>query len=105
MKTPISREEVFKLVKKIPRGMVTTYGELAKAVGKPKAARAIGAILRANTRPIEIPCHRVVCSNGKVGGYSLGVDLKIRLLEQEGIRIKNGKIVNLRKHLYKFNST
>jgi len=105
LKTPISREEVFKLVKKIPRGMVTTYGELAKAVGKPKAARAIGAILRANTRPIEIPCHRVVCSNGKVGGYSLGVDLKIRLLEQEGIRIKNGKIVNLRKHLYKFNST
>ncbi len=105
MKTPISREEVFKLVKKIPRGMVTTYGELAKAVGKPKAARAIGAILRANTRPIEIPCHRVVCSDGRVGGYSLGVDLKIRLLEQEGIRIKNGKIVNLKKHLYKFSNT
>ena len=98
----VNRERVFELVKRIPRGMVTTYGELARALGNPKAARAVGAILRSNDRPIEIPCHRVVCSDGRVGGYSLGVDLKIKLLRQEGVEVKGDRIPNLKKYLYRF---
>ncbi len=68
--------------RKIGYGSMTTYSELARAIGRPKAARAVGNALRKNPVPIVIPCHRVVAQNG-IGGYVLGVDLKRRLLELE----------------------
>ena len=69
--------------RKIGYGSMITYSELARAIGRPKAARAVGNTLRKNPVPIVIPCHRVVAQNG-IGGYALGVDLKRRLLELEG---------------------
>jgi len=84
-----SKKRIFELTKKIPVGRVTTYKHLAIAAGNPKAARAVGAILRSNKNLIKIPCHRVVCSNGYVGGYKEGVEKKIALLKKEGVIIKN----------------
>lgn len=82
---PFERE-VLALLRRIPAGVVRTYGEIAKAVGQPGAARAVGAACARNPLPLLIPCHRVVRSDGGLGGYSLrgGVSLKRRLLEAEG---------------------
>ncbi|MEA1909009.1 MAG: methylated-DNA--[protein]-cysteine S-methyltransferase [Euryarchaeota archaeon] len=68
--------------KKIRYGSMISYSVLARTIGRPKAARAVGNALRKNPVPIVIPCHRVVAQNG-IGGYALGVDLKRRLLELE----------------------
>lgn len=86
-------EKVFSIVKKIPRGKVLTYKEVARMAGKKKAWRAVGNILNINPRPIIVPCHRVVCSGGKIGGYKDGVWKKTSLLQKEGVLIKKGRIV------------
>ena len=83
---------VLELVSKVPRGKVTTYKELARALGSPKAYRAVGNALAKNPRPLKIPCHRVVCSDGKIGGYKLGIRRKTELLLREGVNVKNGKV-------------
>jgi len=83
---------VYKLLRKIPRGKVTTYKALAMACGNPKAVRVVGSTLKRNKTLITIPCHRVVRSDGKVGGYVLGTTKKIELLQKEGVEIKNGKV-------------
>lgn len=93
------KKDIEKLLKKIPKGKVTTYKELAGAVGI--HPRAIGRILNSNERLVKIPCHRVVMSNGRVGGYKLGVKKKIELLKREGIEIENGKILNFENKLFK----
>jgi methylated-DNA-[protein]-cysteine S-methyltransferase len=82
---PFERD-VLAVLRRIPAGAVKTYGEVAKAVGQPGAARAVGAACARNPLPLLIPCHRVVRSDGGLGGYSLrgGVALKRRLLEAEG---------------------
>jgi len=77
------KEEVIKIVKKIPRGKVLTYKEVAERAGRPKAWRAVGNILAKNKNP-NIPCHRVIRSNGKIGGYNRGVKKKRELLKNEG---------------------
>jgi methylated-DNA-[protein]-cysteine S-methyltransferase len=92
---------VLELVSKVPRGKVTTYKEIARAIGNPGACRAVGGALANNPSPIKIPCHRVVKSNGELGGYKLGSREKERLLSAEGIVIKDGK-VDLKKHLFRF---
>ena len=71
---------------RIPRGSVMTYGGLAKALGKPGAARAVGRALATNPVPLVIPCHRVIASDGSLGGYSArgGISTKLRLLKFEG---------------------
>lgn len=74
---------VLKVVKRIPKGSVLTYGEVARRAGKPKAARAVGAILRANA-DLSVPCHRVVRADG-IGGYNGLRGDKGRLLEKEGV--------------------
>lgn len=84
--------QVYNVVKRIPQGKVATYGQIAGVLGKPKAARAVGQALRKNPTPISVPCHRVVSSCGSLGGYSGGLEKKIKLLAGEGIRIKDGKI-------------
>jgi len=68
----------------IPYGQTVTYGELARRVGRPGAARAVGQANGANPLPVVLPCHRVVASGGRLGGYGGGVALKRRLLELEG---------------------
>jgi methylated-DNA-[protein]-cysteine S-methyltransferase len=94
--------KVFLGLKKVPRGQVTTYKILAKAGGRPQAARAIGNILHKNPDAPRVPCHRVVKTSGEVGGYASGQKKKIRLLRAEGVIIQKGKIINLEKYLYNF---
>ena len=78
------QERVYKVVSKIPKGKVLTYAEVAKAVGSPRAFRAVGSALNKNPNPIIVPCHRVIRSNGEVGGYRGGTKKKIALLKKEG---------------------
>ncbi len=96
-------EKVLELTSKIPKGKVTTYSEIARALGKPGASRAVGNALRRNSCPDRIPCYRVVRSDGFAGGYSGVVDSreKIRRLERDGIVLK-GKKVELGKHFHSF---
>ena len=76
------RARVFAVVQKIQRGETLTYGEVARRSGNPRAARAVGAILHTNYNP-HIPCHRVVRSDGSLGGYNRGVARKKQLLAYE----------------------
>lgn len=76
------RENVLSVVRLIPKGQTFTYKQVAVKAGNPKAARAVGSILKTNFNP-EIPCHRVIRSDGKLGGYNRGVKRKRILLAQE----------------------
>lgn len=77
------KELVYSVVKKIPRGKVLTYKQVAERVGKPGAYRAVGNILNKNYDP-TIPCHRVVRSDGRLGGYNRGLKAKLSKLKAEG---------------------
>ena len=79
---------VWNELKKIPKGEVRTYKEIALAIGKPNSARAVANACGKNPRPIEIPCHRVIRSDGCLGGYSGkgGVKKKMQLLIDEGFK-------------------
>ncbi len=79
-------EKVYAVVKKIPKGKVLTYKEVAGLAGSPGAFRAVGNILNKNYDP-DIPCHRVVRSDGKIGGYNRGAANKIKILKKEGVKI------------------
>jgi methylated-DNA-[protein]-cysteine S-methyltransferase len=94
----INNQSVYNLVSNIPPGKVATYGQLASSVGNPRAARGIGKILNKNPRPIIVPCHRVVCSDGHIGGYMYGKERKISLLLKEGIPIVNDLIKDFEKY-------
>lgn len=87
------KNKAYQIVRKIPKGEVSTYKKVAKKSGFPKAWRVVGNILNKN-RDIKVPCHRVVRSNGKIGGYRNGSRKKIKLLKKEGIKIKHGKITS-----------
>ena len=78
------KERVLDAVRKIWRGRILTYKEVARMAGKPRAYRAVGNILARNYDP-KIPCHRVIRSDGKVGGYNRGQKNKMLLLKKEGI--------------------
>jgi O-6-methylguanine DNA methyltransferase len=67
----------------VPKGYATTYGEIARFIGKPKSSRAVGAACGANPVPYIVPCHRVVAANGGLGGFSGGLDIKKKLLKLE----------------------
>ena len=95
-------EKVYGLLKRIPSGKVTTYKALAAAVGNPKASRAVGNILNKNPDLIKVPCHRVVKSDGSIGGYAHDTRKKTRLLLKEGVAIKTGKVQDFNRYLYKF---
>jgi methylated-DNA-[protein]-cysteine S-methyltransferase len=90
----INSEDVYSMLLTIPKGKVSTYGDLAKALGNPAASRHIGRILSKNPNPIKVPCHRVVMSNGKIGGYALGTQKKKKLLQNEGVIFSDEYIVN-----------
>ena len=81
--------KVWNYLKKIPRGEVRTYLQVAKAIGKPKAYRAVANAVGKNPYPPKIPCHRVIRTDGSLGGYSGkgGIKTKLRLLRSEKVDI------------------
>ena len=83
------QKKVWSEIDKIARGEVVTYSQIAKNIGHPKAARAVANACGANPNPIIVPCHRVIRSDGELGGYSGpgGIRQKKELLENEGISI------------------
>ena len=76
-------ENIYELVRKIPKGFVATYGQVAEYAGNPRWARVVGYALHVNPQPYIIPCHRVVGANGNLTGYAGGLGNKIRLLTLE----------------------
>ncbi len=80
--TPL-QQEVLRTVAEIPFGGVRSYGEIARAIGRPGAARFVGSVMASNPFPILIPCHRVVRGDGSVGGFGGGTDLKKAMIEME----------------------
>jgi deoxyribonuclease V len=92
----------YDLVKQIPAGRVSTYGALAKALGDPIAARAVGVMLSQNPEPITIPCHRVVNSDGTLGGFTNpnGVLEKIKLLKREGVKVNKDVLPDFKNLLF-----
>jgi len=95
-------KKVWQALKRIPKGKVTTYGELARYLGKPKAGRAVGNACGKNPNAPAVPCHRVVKSDGGLGGYAGGTNKKIKLLKKEGVAVKKLKIEEFKKILFKF---
>jgi methylated-DNA-[protein]-cysteine S-methyltransferase len=93
--------DCYQLLKKIPKGKVTTYKIIAEKLGK-KSYRAVGQIVAKNPDIPATPCHRVVKSDGEIGGYALGVDKKIALLEKEGVEIIDNKVCNFDTVIFKF---
>lgn len=85
--TPFQRA-IWQALLGIPRGETRTYREIASAIGKPRATRAVGSAVGANPIAVIIPCHRVIRADGALGGYAWGVDAKIRLLQSEGVVIE-----------------
>ena len=96
------QQKILKKLLEVPKGQITTYGELAKSVGLKNGQRTVGKIMNKNPYPVIIPCHRVVMSTGKIGGYAYGEHVKINMLSSEGVKIKNGKIVDMENTLYRF---
>lgn len=82
----VFQRKVWRELCRIPFGQVAAYGEIAARIGQPKAVRAVGQANHRNPIPVIIPCHRVVAAGNKIGGYGGGIELKIRLLNLEGVR-------------------
>ena len=94
-------QQCYKLLSKIPKGRISTYKDIANALNT-KAYRAVGNAMAKNPNPIIVPCHRVINSNGLIGGYALGINKKINLLRKEGMTIKKGKVVDFEKKIHSF---
>ena len=97
----INSQKLYELLAQIPRGKVTTYKELARKL-ETKGYRAIGQIVGANPNAPQVPCHRVVRSDGGLGGYAFGLPKKIELLASEGLKISEGKIADFEQKLHQF---
>ena len=80
------QKSVWNALRKISTGKTKSYGEIARAIGKPKAVRAVGGACGANPVPVLVPCHRVLAANKKLGGFSGGLDWKLKLLATEGTK-------------------
>ena len=100
-------EKCYALLRKVPKGKVTTYKDIAEALGT-KAYRAVGTAMNKNPHAPsdggDVCCHRVVNSDGRVGGFASGTATKIKMLKKEGILIKEGKIQDINRFLFKFHS-
>jgi len=101
-------EDVWELCKKVPWGKVTTYGEIARALGC-RGYQAVGNALNKNPYGAwscnderMVPCHRVVNSDGRLGGFALGTEAKKMILEKEGVGVADGKIADFEKVLWRF---
>ena len=100
------QNKVYNLLKQIPKGKITTYKILANKLNI-KAYRAVGNALRNNPNAPLVPCHRVIKSNGEIGGFmgstnQKKVNKKINLLKKEGIKIKNNQIIEYKKLMWNF---
>lgn len=84
-------QKIYQLTRKIPKGKVSTYGEIARAIGQPNTSRFVGFVLHKNTDS-AIPCHRVIASDGTLGGYNNGILRKTALLKKEGVIISGHRI-------------
>ncbi len=82
------QKSVWNALRKISAGKTKSYGEIARAIGRPKAVRAVGGACGANPVPVLVPCHRVLAANKKLGGFSGGLDWKRRLLAREGVPLR-----------------
>jgi len=95
-------ERCYYFLMKVPQGRVTTYKELAHALGT-RAYRAVGNAMNKNPyHSMEVPCHRVVNSDGSLGGYAGGEEAKIQMLKGEGVKVVDGKIPNFKEILFRF---
>jgi len=87
-------EYTYDLVRQIPPGKISTYGAVAEALGDRIAARAVGRMMNQNPDADDMPCYKIVHSDGRLGGFGLGIDDKIRRLQKDSIQVKDGKIVD-----------
>lgn len=94
-------EKVWQACYRVPKGKVATYAVIAKMIGKPKSMRAVGNALNKNPYAPEVPCHRIVRSDGSVGGFASGSPKKMKLLAGEGVAVAKGRVEPLEKFLYK----
>jgi len=97
-------ERCYEVLKRVPKGKVTTYREIANAL-KTKAWRAVGSAMAKNKELFVVPCHRVVRSNGEIGQYALGTDKKSELLNNEGVLVIDGKVKELDRFMHTFTSS
>ncbi|KKS65577.1 MAG: methylated-DNA-protein-cysteine methyltransferase [Parcubacteria group bacterium GW2011_GWA1_42_7] len=93
------QKAVYKIASQIPKGKVLTYKQVAALAGRPRAYRAAGNILNKNRDP-KVFCHRVIRSDGKVGGFNRGSAEKIKKLKKEGVVLKNGKICHCEERVF-----
>jgi methylated-DNA-[protein]-cysteine S-methyltransferase len=92
-------QKVWTLTARVPKGKVTTYGEIARALNT-RAYRAVGNALNKNPYAPEVPCHRVVGSTGELTGFAAGLEKKKAMLAQEGVELKNGRVVMREKFTF-----
>ena len=95
-------EQVYEIIKQIPQGKVVTYGQVAYALGNPRAARQVGYALHVNPKPKVIPCHRVVNRFGRLApAFAFGgQDVQAQLLRDEGVEVSEEFTVDLSRYLY-----
>lgn len=94
-------QKVYDKLIEVPKGFVTTYKDLAYAIGC-RAYRAVGTAMNKNPYAPQVPCHRVIASSGKIGGFAYGEHAKEELLRKEGIKVKDGKIIDFKKKRWVF---
>ncbi len=96
-------EDVYEIVRQIPKGKVMTYGQIARMLGQPRKAKMVGWALHANPYPGEVPCHRVVNRNGELSGSFAfgGYEVQKKMLEDEGVIVDERGIIDLNKYLWK----
>ena len=95
-------EKIYRKLLQVPKGYVTTYGDLSKAVNLKNGQRIVGQIMKKNPFPVIIPCHRVVKFDGTVGGYAYGIERKKHMLSKEGLKIFDNKILDFKNNLFQF---
>lgn len=93
-------DRVYALCERIPRGSVATYGDIARALGSPGAARAVGMAMARNPYAPKVPCHRVVGADGSLHGFQGGLEKKAAMLKDEGVPIRAGKADLARRHRF-----
>ena len=96
-------ERVYRKLLEVPPGMVVSYGELARAAGLKNGQRAVGRIMGMNPYPGIVPCHRVVMSDGRLGGYGYGgPEIKANMLRREGVEVEGDRIRDMDAKMYRF---
>lgn len=102
VRTPTDFEtRCYEILKRVPPGSVTTYADIA-AVVAPGAARAVGQAMNKNPFAPQVPCHRVVCSSGRLGGFATGKANKINMLRNEGVVIQRDQVVDFSQRRFLF---